>query len=298
MLCTNQAIEFKVSECPEISLDKKYLMHTRQLRLKKGMGQSRTIFCMQKEKKWLYYCFFLYLITFLQICLWSLQCCIQIEYDSYLYYDVNGQGNCLCMFSTSLDAAQRNNAYILVHGEGIEKRTVVDRSKLSKKVNYGVTTLLRNILLVLRPVKQVLRYLHLLIFRLWFYYDVLVWCLGHWGINCFCPVLEKFLPLFKHFCQVGVQIAQTAVHFAHFQVQARKGGGGALGCFVYVLIHKKGVWRLSKEQKLGAVFWTKWDPIWAKWDPFGQFVRKVGKSNLELGGGNSIILRWVLRVMG
>ena len=30
-------------------------------------------------------------------------------------------------------------------------------------------------------------------------------------------------------------------------------------------------------------FWAKLDPIWAKGDPPGQFVRKVGKSALELG---------------
>ena len=47
---------------------------------------------------------------------------------------MNGQGNCLCMFCRSFDAAQRNNAYILVHGEGMEKHAIVDRSKLSKKV--------------------------------------------------------------------------------------------------------------------------------------------------------------------
>ena len=50
MLC-DQVTEFQVLECPEISLDKKYLMQTK---LKKGKGQSCTIFCLQKEKKWLY----------------------------------------------------------------------------------------------------------------------------------------------------------------------------------------------------------------------------------------------------
>ena len=56
-----------------------------------------------------------------------------MEY-SYLYNDVNGQGNRLGMFCRSLDAAQRNNAYILMYAEGMEKRAVVDRSKLSRKV--------------------------------------------------------------------------------------------------------------------------------------------------------------------
>ena len=38
------------------------------------------------------------------------------------------------------------------------------------------------------------------------------------------------------------------------------------------------------------VFWAKLDPIWAKCDPSGQFVRKVGKSALELGEKNSIMV--------
>ena len=38
------------------------------------------------------------------------------------------------------------------------------------------------------------------------------------------------------------------------------------------------------------VFWAKSDPIWAKWDPSGQIVRKVGKSALELGKKNTIMI--------
>ena len=64
--------------------------------------------------------------------------------------------------------------------------------------------------------------------------------------------------------------------------------GRGCGCFVYVHIPERCVWQLSKEQGLGVVFWTRWDPIWAKWDPFGQFVRKVGKRALGLGERNSI----------
>ena len=54
----------------------------------------------------------------------------------------------------------------------------------------------------------------------------------------FCPLLEKNLPTFQTFCPVGVQIAQTVVHFAHFQVQARKKVvlGWAGGCFVHLHI--------------------------------------------------------------
>ena len=73
--------------------------------------------------------------------------------------------------------------------------------------------------------------------------------------NFFLPTSRKVLPT----CPVGVQIAKTVVHFAHFQVQARKTGvlGWAWGCFVYLLILERGVWRLSKEQGLGVVFWAK-----------------------------------------
>ena len=112
----------------------------------------------------------------------------------------------------------------------------------------------------------------------------------------FLPTSRKVLPTFQIFCPIGVQIAQKVVHFAHFQVQARKKGGlgWALGRFVYVHIPERGVWHLSKEQGLGVVFWAKWYPIWAKWDPSGQFVRKVGKSALELEKKNLIMCRWNL----
>ena len=104
----------------------------------------------------------------------------------------------------------------------------------------------------------------------------------------FCPLLEKFCPLLKYFqifCPVGVQIPQTVVHFAQFQVQARKRGvfGWAWRCLVYVHIPEWGVW-LSKEQGLGwysgqnetrfeAMYkpnvsllqWRKWIPVCVLW---------------------------------
>ena len=48
-----------------------------------------------------------------------------------------------------------------------------------------------------------------------------------------------FLSTFETFCPAGVQIALTVVHFAHFQIQARKREskgwlGVAWGCFVYI----------------------------------------------------------------
>ena len=59
----------------------------------------------------------------------------------------------------------------------------------------------------------------------------------------------KVLPTFQTFCLVGVHFAQTLVHFAHFQCQARKRGilGWGWGCFVYVHIPERGLRRLSKE---------------------------------------------------
>ena len=55
----------------------------------------------------------------------------------------------------------------------------------------------------------------------------------------FWPTSRKVLTSFQTFCPVGVQIAQMVVHFAHFQVQARKGGilGWAWICFVYANRH-------------------------------------------------------------
>ena len=69
------------------------------------------------------------------------------------------------------------------------------------------------------------------------------------------PTSRKVLSTFHTFCPFGIQIVQTVVHFAHFQVQARKRGffgvdfanfqvkarkKGVLGwvwrCFVYVHI--------------------------------------------------------------
>ena len=86
--------------------------------------------------------------------------------------------------------------------------------------------------------------------------------------NFFLPTWatsKNVLPTFQTFCPDGDHFAQTVVHFAHFQNQARK------------------------EQGLVVVFWAKSDPIWAQEDSFGQFARKVSKSALELGKKNSTI---------
>ena len=57
------------------------------------------------------------------------------------------------------------------------------------------------------------------------------------------PTSRIVLPTFQTFCPFGVQIAQTVIHFAHFQVQSKKRGvlGWAWGCFVYVHIQEKGL---------------------------------------------------------
>ena len=52
---------------------------------------------------------------------------------------------------------------------------------------------------------------------------------------------RKGLLTFQSFCPVGVHFAQTAVQFAHFQVQARKRGVLAVGGVLYSYIVPKGV---------------------------------------------------------
>ena len=73
-------------------------------------------------------------------------------------------------------------------------------------------------------------------------------------IYFFAHFSRKVLSTFQTYCPVGVQVTQTVVHFAHFQVQARKRGvlGCGWGCFVYIHIPKRGVLLLSKEQELCA----------------------------------------------
>ena len=82
------------------------------------------------------------------------------------------------------------------------------------------------------------------------------------------PLPEHFCPLFEHIAQMGSRLPSryyTVVHLAHFQVQAWKGvfwgGVGGVLCTYFNLNET----------------------------PSGQYVRKVGKSALELGKKNSII---------
>ena len=97
------------------------------------------------------------------------------------------------------------------------------------------------------------------------------------------PTSRIFLPTFQTFCLVGVHFAQTVVHLPTFQFRPGKGVfWGGFGNVLYTYIAPKGV-------GVGGGILGNWDPIWAKWDPSAQFVRKVGKSALELGKKNSII---------
>ena len=63
------------------------------------------------------------------------------------------------------------------------------------------------------------------------------------GMNkFFLPTSRKVLPTFQTFCPVGVLIAQTLVHFAHFRVQARKRVfWGGLEGVLWMYISPKGV---------------------------------------------------------
>ena len=113
----------------------------------------------------------------------------------------------------------------------------------------------------------------------------LAWFLSSpWTSTPHTCIYCKGLPTF---CPFGVHSAQTVVDFAHFQIQGVFWGG--VGVFCVSTYPKRGLWRLSKEQGLVAVFWAKWDPIRAKWDQSGQFVWKVGRSAPESGKKNSII---------
>ena len=61
-------------------------------------------------------------------------------------------------------------------------------------------------------------------------------------MNFFWPTSRKFLSNFWTICPIGVQVAQTVVHFANIQIQARKRGvfGRGWVCFVYVHIPERG----------------------------------------------------------
>ena len=121
-------------------------------------------------------------------------------------------------------------------------------------------------------------------------------------INLFCPLLQnrkRGVLRLALGCFVYVHIPQRdwvknkgwgwycgQNETPYGQIETHLGNLYCFGVFCAGTYPPKG---LSKEQGLGVVLWAKWDPIWANWDPSGLFVRKVGKSALELGEKNSII---------
>ena len=74
---------------------------------------------------------------------------------------------------------------------------------------------------------------------------IVAWEGRHRGLELefFLPTSRNVLSTFQTFCPDGVQLAQTVVQFANFQVQARKRGvlGCSWGCFMFVHIPKRGL---------------------------------------------------------
>ena len=79
---------------------------------------------------------------------------------------------------------------------------------------------------------------HVLLHIILYYYFLT--CPEYSMNNFFLPPSRKTLPTFQIFCPDGVHFAQTVVHFAHFQNQARKRGvlGWGWRCFVFIHIPK------------------------------------------------------------
>ena len=109
--------------------------------------------------------------------------------------------------------------------------------------------------------------------------------------NFFCPLLETFCH-FQTYFPVGVSFCRGPYVSSFCQLsssgQERGLGWGGVG-FVACEGWEQNIgwrWYSGMRPHLG-----KLRPIWAKWDPSGQFVLKMGKSALELGGGNSIIFQ-------
>ena len=110
---------------------------------------------------------------------------------------------------------------------------------------------------------------------------------------------RKVLPTFQTFCSGGIQIAQTVIHFAHFQVQARKRGvlGCVWGCVVYVYIPYRVVWRQSKEQGFGPFgggILGKLRPHLGKMRPIWAICTKSEQKCSRVGGKKSIMINCAL----
>ena len=99
-----------------------------------------------------------------------------------------------------------------------------------------------------------------------------------------------FLESFAHFSNILPSwgpFCPGSSSFCPLSTSGQEKGcfGVGLGVFCVCTYPQKGF--VTGESRTGVarlvvVVWAKWDPNWAKWDPSGQFVRKVGKSALEI----------------
>ena len=104
------------------------------------------------------------------------------------------------------------------------------------------------------------------------------------------PLLENFCLLFKHFAQLGVHVAETVLHFAHFQVQAKKevswGGVGGVLC---TYISQKGVCDCSVKNR--GWWWYSGQnetPSGQNEIHLGNLYKKSGQKCLRIGRKKSI----------
>ena len=117
---------------------------------------------------------------------------------------------------------------------------------ITKKMEKGVYTLLHRmsndtfLFGSENPKQRLLASAIIRIFKLKGLAWVLKWILFEMN-KYFLPTSKKVLPTFQTFCQDGVHFAQTVVHFALFQNQARKRGvlGWGWGCFVFIHIPER-----------------------------------------------------------
>ena len=90
------------------------------------------------------------------------------------------------------------------------------------------------------------------------------------------------MSTFQIYCSVGVKIAQMVVQFAHFQVQGRM--AAVTRGVLCMYISSKGV--CDGRVKIRSWWWyfgQNETPSGQNETPSRHFVRKVGKSALELG---------------
>ena len=115
-----------------------------------------------------------------------------------------------------------------------------------------------------------------------------VCCGSMWDEEIVLPTSKTKLSTFQTFCPVGVQFGQTVVHFAHFQVQARKGsvlgwGWGVLCSYIF----PRGVCDGWVKKR---VFLGKMRPHLGKTRPMWAICTKNWQNCSRIGGKNSIII--------